>query len=110
MSTKELLDEAAAAYQRRDWKAAVAAMDAAKAAPDAADHVARIRTGNDLLVLAGARDQVWVPAVPNYRRCPATESACPYADTECTFACGLEEGGWPVIRETEVGDQYAMFA
>lgn len=98
-TTADHIDAAARCYRAGDFAAARQHLDEAIAAPDAADHAKRIRSGKDLLVLVGAYDRVWVPQVAHWRRCPATDSACPNGDAECKSECQLVADGWP----TEAG-------
>ena len=93
--TPDLIDAAARCYRDGDFALARQHLDEAIAQPDAADHAKRIRSGKDLLVLVGAYDRVWVPEVAHWRRCPATDSACPNGDAECKDECRLVADGWP---------------
>ena len=99
MPTPDLIDAAARCYRAGNFAAARQHLDEAIAAPDAADHAKRIRSGKDLLVLVGAYDRVWVPQVAHWRRCQALDNACPQADAECKDECRLVAAGWP----TEAG-------
>lgn len=100
-STGQLIDTAAAAYKAGRLRLARSYLDEAIAQPDAAEHSSRIRLGKDLLVRAGAYDQVWVPAIPNWRRCPALGNACSDADTHCGGECALVSAGWELPLEID---------
>ena len=91
---EQLIRDAGIQYRIGNLKESRRLLDEAAAHPDAADHYQRIRNGKDLLIMLGAYDAVWVPAVDHWRECPAL-GACPHADRECAAECQLDAAGWP---------------
>ena len=93
--TEDLLNAAANAYGEGRHRNAAELLDAACARPDALMYRERIRKGRELVTRAGGFDREWVPDVPHWKRCPATDTACPHADADCAGeVCALREGGW----------------
>ena len=92
----ELLNAASGAYAAGRYRQAGELIDAAAELPGAAQHPKRIREAKRLVTLAGGYDRCWVPPVSHWKRCPATDTACPHGDADCAgVVCALKEGGWP---------------
>ena len=68
-------------------------------ANDSAPYVARIQNARRILAGKGAYDRQAVPPVKHFRRCPATDNACPQADGQCSEKCELTATGWAPAGE-----------